>query len=471
MQEPDVTPTGANARLPGLKRCWSSLMPVSLYAACIAGAALVLCAFMTVQSYLFIGRFEPVFLVMPTIVGTLVGSLIARILTLQRQMKATNVAMRVNQQRDERFRLALRASDYAVWDWKLDENRVFCSQGGRNILGGTGNGEYIPVDWWKSWIHPDDQARFFASMNGHVRGEVDRYECEFRVRHEDGLYRWVVDRAFASRDENGRATRISGVVAEITDRKVAEMAILEAKTEAEQANRAKSEFLANMSHELRTPLNAIIGFSEILKTQIFGPVGSPQYVEYASDIWHSGKHLLDIINDILDLSRIESGKMTLTSERVDLRESATQTLRMVEDAARARDIHIEVALDVTPHFVIGDPRAIRQILLNLLSNSVKFTPDGGLIRLTSRLDANGRISLSVTDTGIGMRPEDIPVALAPFRQIDSSLARKHDGTGLGLPLAKALTELQGGQFSIVSEPGSGTEVAVALPQAERAVAA
>ena len=470
MPETADSPTRNGTGLRAWHGRWRGLSSPVLYALCNVVAVLALCGLMTLQAYMFIGRFEPVFLIIPTLVGTVIGSLIATILILQRQARANNEMLQKNLQRDERFRLALRASDYTVWDWKLDEDRIFCSQGARNILGGAGSDEFVPIDWWRQWIHPDDQAQFYAEMNGHIRGDTDRYECEYRVRREDGVYLWVMDRAVASRDATGRAVRISGVIAEITDQKAAEQALIDAKTDAEQSSRAKSEFLANMSHELRTPLNAIIGFSEILKTQIFGPVGSPQYVEYASDIWHSGRHLLDIINDILDLSRIESGKMSLTKERVDLRESSAQTLRMIETGAHARSIRIEVDFDTTPQIVVGDPRAIRQILINLLSNSVKFTPDGGLIRLTTHLDGDGNIRLSVRDTGIGMQPEEIPIALAPFRQIDSTLSRKHDGTGLGLPLAKALTELLGGNLSISSEPGVGTEVVISLPQAERKAA-
>ena len=464
------SPSGDRPGTPAWRRRWDSLTDRELYLACITVTVMIMWGFFSLQVRLFIGHFEPAFLFMPTMVGMVVGALIARVLTLQRSIRATNERLLDNQRRDMRYRLAMHACDFAIWDWKLAEDEIFVTQGGRNILGGTGSKEFVSTDWWRGWIHREDQDLMYRTMHAHIRGETSRYECEYRIRQETGEYLWVVDRAIATRDADGRAIRISGVIAEITERKITEIALLEAKNEAEQASRTKSEFLANMSHELRTPLNAIIGFSEILKTQIFGPIGNPHYVEDASDIWQSGRHLLDIINDILDLSRIESGKMSLTTERVDLHDCAGQTLRMVEEAAKARNIRFEIALDGAPQFVLGDPRAVRQILLNLLSNSVKFTPDGGLIHLAAVLDGAGQVCLSVRDTGIGMRPEDIPVALSPFRQIDSSLARKHDGTGLGLPLAKALTELQGGRFSIDSEPGTGTEIVIALPQAQRAAA-
>jgi signal transduction histidine kinase len=470
MSKPADFPNGDSIGLPVSLRYWQRLSPCQLYAVCIALAAMTMCAAMTLQAHLFIGYFNPVFLIMPTLIGSITGTLIARILLLQRQMRKNHKTITANQLRDERYRLAMRAADFTVWDWRLDEDRVFCMQGVRNILGRDIDGDYLAADWWKSWVHPDDQAHFHDSINAHIRGRSARCECEYRARDEDGRYRWAFLQALASRDETGRTWRISGIVTDISDRKRAEIALIEAKTDAEQASRTKSEFLANISHELRTPLNAIIGFSEILKTQLFGPIGNTQYTDYATDIWQSGRHLLDIINDILDLSRIESGKMTLTTERVDLRDTTMMALRMVEEAARLRNIRVDLALGTIPQTVIGDPRALRQILLNLLSNSIKFTPDGGTVRIASQSDAYGRLSLSVSDTGIGMRPEDIPVALAPFHQIESSLARKHDGTGLGLPLAKALTELQGGSFCIESTPGKGTEVTITLSQAERAVA-
>ncbi len=235
---------------------------------------------------------------------------------------------------------------------------------------------------------------------------------------------------------------------------------------AELANRTKSEFLANMSHELRTPLNAIIGFSEIMGGEVFGPIGSDQYRDYAVSIHDSGRHLLDIINDILDVSKIESGQLELVNEDVDLVAVAQASARLVRDRALRGSVDLIIDLDETLPYLQGDARRIKQILLNLMSNAVKFTPRGGSVTVTGSRTPEGGLTLRVIDTGIGIKPEDIPLALTPFRQIDSGLSRRHEGTGLGLPLTKALTELHGGQLSLKSPPanaGKGTEVRIWFP--------
>lgn len=240
-----------------------------------------------------------------------------------------------------------------------------------------------------------------------------------------------------------------------------------AKELAETANRAKSRFLAAISHELRTPLNAIIGFSEIISGEVLGPISQPKYKHYASDILSSGQHLLEIINDILDLSKSEAGTLDINPELLELEsviEACERTI-MPQCATAKVAFSIEVAPDLPP--VNGDAVRLRQVLLNLLSNAAKFTPEGGSVSLTARADpASGEVLLAVADTGIGMRPEDIPLALEPFGQIDSSLARKYEGTGLGLPLTKLLVEKHGGMLEIVSAPGQGTTVTVRLPAAE-----
>jgi len=232
---------------------------------------------------------------------------------------------------------------------------------------------------------------------------------------------------------------------------------------AEAANRAKSEFLSNMSHELRTPLNAIIGFAEIIKDQAFGPVGLPRYAEYANDIHESGRSLLQLINDILDLSKVEAGKMELQRTFVDVADILGRCIRLIKDRAAKSKVRLEMALDPNVPRLFADEGRIRQIALNLLSNAVKFTPAGGTVVLSTSVDPQGAISVAVADTGIGMSAADIDVALERFGQAASSLSRTQEGTGLGLPLAKALAELHGGALIIVSAPGKGTTVTVTFP--------
>jgi len=270
-------------------------------------------------------------------------------------------------------------------------------------------------------------------------------------------------------DADGQVIGVASLMLDVTDRIRADALLREAKEHAEQTSRAKSDFLATMSHELRTPLNAIIGFSELIAAETFGPI-TPRYVEYARDIHNSGNHLLDIINDILDLSKIEAGKLELSDDTVDVGRVADSCLRLVE--ARAQQNGIMLTRDVAPGLpgLRADARAVKQILLNLLSNAIKFTPSGGQVRLTARPAPGGGLLASVADTGIGMKPEDVPRALEPFAQIESTLTRRFEGTGLGLPLCRRLAELHGGSLELESELGRGTVATVYFP-AGRAVTA
>jgi two-component system cell cycle sensor histidine kinase PleC len=243
-----------------------------------------------------------------------------------------------------------------------------------------------------------------------------------------------------------------------------------ARDNAEDANRAKTRFLANMSHELRTPLNAIIGFSDIMRSEIFGPVGAPKYKQYVSDINRSGSHLLQLINDILDVAKIEVGAQALNEAVIDLAGTLKQCGQLVEPQARSAGVSLAVDASGRLPALHADPTRIRQIVLNLLSNAIKFTPAGGRVWLSAALEPGGRLLLQVRDTGIGMKPEDVPRALQPFVQLDQA-PRGDPGTGLGLALVKTLVEAHGGTLAIESEPGKGTTVFVRLPQERLAPAA
>jgi len=230
----------------------------------------------------------------------------------------------------------------------------------------------------------------------------------------------------------------------------------------ELAYRTKSQFLANMSHELRTPLNAILGFSQLIRDASAGPLDS-RYRSYADDIHIAGQHLLNLINDILDLSKIEVGRMSLREGPVDIAELVRKCCRLLHERAQEDCLVLkqDVPADI-PH-LLADELRLKQIILNLLSNSIKFTPYGGHIRVAALPRSDGGLDLSVSDTGIGMHPDDINAALTPFQQIDRGFHRAHDGTGLGLPLAKTLTELHGARFEIASVPAAGTVVTIAMP--------
>jgi PAS domain S-box-containing protein len=307
----------------------------------------------------------------------------------------------------------------------------------------------------------------------YVRGHYTSEEARAALRRRIAGARAREPRTILQRLDGGKTVEIymrpidgGGHVATFTDvtaREAAAEALRQAKEAAELADRAKSQFLANMSHELRTPLNAIIGFAEIMIDKLFGPLGDPRYAEYVKDIGDSGKHLLSLINDILDLSKIEAREASLREEQVDLGDVLEACARLVRERALRARLDLRVAEGADMPIVWADRIKLKQIALNLLSNAVKFTPEGGQVELDAGWSPDGGAFLRVRDSGIGMREADIPVALQPFRQIESTLARAHQGTGLGLPLSLAIARMHGGTLDIRSVPGKGTTVTLRLP--------
>jgi cell cycle sensor histidine kinase DivJ len=262
----------------------------------------------------------------------------------------------------------------------------------------------------------------------------------------------------------GQPAEIVAVTRDISERKAQERALIEARDAAMSASRAKSAFLANMSHELRTPLNAIIGFSELMTREIFGPLGNGRYQEYAKLIHDSGGHLLDLINGVLDMSKIEAGKFEVYEEIFELEDIVSSSLRFVRLAAERSGVELksEIARETTQIF--ADRRAVKQILVNLLSNGIKFTPRGGEVRIITRLAEKG-VEIKVLDTGIGISRADLERLGKPFEQAEGAMTRGKEGTGLGLALVKSLAAMHGGEAVLESALGSGTSVTLRLPYA------
>jgi cell cycle sensor histidine kinase DivJ len=337
----------------------------------------------------------------------------------------------------------------------------FASPAARNLLGCAP--EQLLGAAPASLVHADDlktlQAAFVeASYFGRAAA------AEVRLKRANGAYVWTEMRCRPAQPSGVEAADIVAVTRDISERKAHERALIDARDEAEEANKAKSRFLANMSHELRTPLNAILGFSEVMTHEMFGPVSNPRYREYANLINESGSHLLELINGILDMSKIEAGKFELSEESFDLDEVASQAVSFVKIQADRKGVALKMTVPEPCRRIIADKRAIKQVLVNLLTNGVKFTPRGGAVAMTAAQDDNG-IVLTVADTGVGISDTDLKRLGQPFEQAEGAHVRTQEGTGLGLALVKALAIMHGGEAVIESALGEGTTVRVHLPYA------
>lgn len=316
------------------------------------------------------------------------------------------------------------------------------------------------------FVQPHERLRVIRAL----KPEDPPLTIENQAYTRDNKKIWVEETLRPIFDEGGQLQYFEGSLQDVTARRETEEQLKDAKLASDMANRAKSEFLANMSHELRTPLNSIIGFSEIIKNEVFGPVEPRPYWEYARDIHESGRHLLSIINQILDISRIDAGERELKDSIVDMRKVASTCIEIVAPKAKSANLSlIETGFDKAPK-IIGEEIAIKQMMINLLTNAVKFTPAGGRITISAEVEASGALRLSVTDTGVGLDESEIERAMSPFGVLDGKLNKSTSGIGLGLSLVQALMKLHGGRLEIFSQKGIGTTVSLVFP-AERVQAA
>lgn len=368
---------------------------------------------------------------------------------------------------NERFKLVNRATRDTIWEWDLVTDTVTWNETASEMFKFPPEALGHDSQWFYERVHPEDRNRVYEETNLAIETHQPTSHYEYRFCCGDGSIIDVIDRASLLYDDNGNPIRFIGSITDITQRKRMEIILDQARQEAEAANALKDQFLTNMSHELRTPLTAIIGFSEMLEAGL-GQNNPERQQKYAHNIAMSGRHLLSLVNDILDLSKVESGQLTLQRERLYL-VSLTDELQtaMAEELAQ-KHLRMTVELDARVPSIMTDPLRLRQILNNLVSNAIKFNHDNGAILLKSHLSDDGQwLQLEVTDTGIGIAPDQLENIYTAFYQADSSYthlyARQYEGTGLGLALSKRLVELQGGKISVKSTLGKGSTFTFTLP--------
>jgi PAS domain S-box-containing protein len=368
---------------------------------------------------------------------------------------------------ENKYRLMTEQASDIIMLHDKDGHVLFTSNALQRVLGLTH--EDFERDGFLALVHPDDRVEASRLSALPIPGQT--LTASYRARHAAGHYVWMEGSTRPVYDDvTGEFRHVIGISRDITERKTQELAVKAARESAEAASKAKSGFLASMSHELRTPLNAIIGFADVMKAEMFGPLGNPRYAEYADLIHDSGAHLLDLISDILDMAKIEAGKMELHFEQIDLAHIIEDCARLMAQRARESGIDLSIEVPGDGLRLQADYRALKQILLNLLSNAVKFTPRGGLI-LVSAIDNGAHIVIRVRDNGIGIPADTLPRLGRPFEQAATDPMIAKIGTGLGLALVRALAEKHGGSMRIDSVEGEGTTVTVELAREAAARAA
>ena len=386
---------------------------------------------------------------------------IAHIAELRRRSRAEQEAL----ENERRFRqLAESSFDMIVRFDARTQERTYISSAVRRLYGYEPE-EALAVSAEKI-IHPEDLPKVRETLRRLER--ADQAPITYRGRRKDGTYIWVEASLTRSTNPQTGASEVVSVVRDISERVRYEAALREAKEHADAASRAKSEFLGTMSHELRTPLNAIIGFTEIMKEGVMGPIENPHYRSYIADIHFSSTHLLNLINEILDVTKAEAGKLEVQEQVFDLRDVIEAVVRISGPPIDKAGVTVGIDLPRDLPRLRADEGKTRQVFFNLVSNAVKFTPAGGRIDISGRFDKQCGLSVTVADTGIGIAAADLTRVLEPFVQVDSSLSRRHQGTGLGLPAVKGIMELHGGTIELQSTLGRGTKAIITFPP-ERAV--
>ncbi len=348
------------------------------------------------------------------------------------------------------------------WQWIVGENDISWSEEIFRIFGVDSNHFQPTIKRIEQMVHRRDLARVIQAFQRALI-EKQNYDMEFRVTRPGGEVRYLQCEGRCEKNEDNEIIALYGILQDITERTLHEQELHAAKDASEQAYAAKTRFLANMSHELRTPLNAIIGFSEMIEHQLLGPVGQIKYKEYATGIRESGEHLLDLISDILDMSKIEAGKYSLDLSEVNVNDVMTAAAKMVKGRAAENKINLDIENACEEGMtLVADARAIKQIILNVLTNAVKFTKTGGSI-WAECYQREEHLIIKICDTGIGIPANKLAAVLRPFEQASSYYTKDYEGTGLGLAITKELIELHGGNMHIDSKVGIGTTVTLRLP--------
>jgi two-component system cell cycle sensor histidine kinase PleC len=311
-------------------------------------------------------------------------------------------------------------------------------------------------------VHPEDLSRMQQTVAEAV-AEKGKYTIQYRICQPGGTQLFVEERGHVHVDDAGEPKYLLGTIQDITEKHLADLALHDALRSAEEATRAKAEFLANMSHELRSPLNAIIGFSDIMKEEMFGPVGLDRYKAYVEDISSSGKYLLALINDVLDMSSVEYGSQEIVTAPVAIIDVLDSARTILSARYRAKNVGLIIEDQNMKALISVDERRMQQVFINLLGNAMKFTPENGRVTVSARICDDGSLQISVMDTGFGIDPDEIETALSPFGRGRKAAKKSIEGTGLGLPLSKAIVEAHGGALAIESDGRSGTTVIVTLP--------